>query len=165
MATCRTNCVRNLSARTSTPLNLVLDAMATARCSCGALTAETTDSPYVTVICHCSECRKRTGSILGVGVYFERGKVTIQGEANGYTRTIEDRKFTSHFCPTCGTSLYWTTELHPDGIGIGVGCFDDPLEFLPDRSVWEENIPDWLSLETIPGHVQGGRSEQTRGGI
>ena len=133
-----------------------------ARCACGALTLQVHDRPYATVICHCTACKRRTGSAIGVGVYFDVSAVTISGNATRYDRQVADRAFSSFFCPTCGTSLYWKTQLHPQGVGIALGCFDDPSAFVPDRSVWEATRLDWLHVDSIPGHIEGSKSARTR---
>ena len=134
-----------------------------AQCSCGRLSLTARAEPYAVVVCHCGACRKRTGSVLGAGAYFEQRDVTIQGEARRFERVIEERKFESSFCPDCGASLYWKTDLHPTGIGVALGCFEDPSAFFPSRSVWESRKARWLSVDAaIPGHLEGSRSPSSR---
>jgi len=133
-----------------------------AQCQCGRVELETLERPYAIVVCHCSACKRRTGSALGVGVYFNAASLKIAGKVSRFDRSVEDRIFSSFFCPNCGTSVYWRSDLHPDGVGIGLGCFEDPSEFSPDRSVWERKRLDWLQLESIPGHVEGRQSERLR---
>ena len=134
-----------------------------AKCSCGSLCVTVAAEPYAVVICHCRACQMRTGSVLGVGAYFDRAEVEIEGDAKHFERAVEDRKFHSYFCPECGTSLYWESDLHPTGIGIALGCFEDPAAFTPSRSVWEVSKTDWLHLDSsVPGHVEGRRSPLSR---
>ena len=133
-----------------------------ASCSCGDLRLDVTGDPYATVLCHCTACQRRTGSAFGVGVYFNAADVTISGATTQYDRQVENRVFRSFFCPRCGTSVYWRTDLHPQGIGIGLGCFTDPAAFRPDRSVWESRKLEWFDIDDIPGHIEGGRSASTR---
>ena len=132
-----------------------------ASCSCEKLCLVVGGEPYATVACHCTACKKRTGSAFGVGVYFEKAVVTISGHATRFERAVADRVFSTFFCPNCGTSVYWETELHPSGMGIALGCFQTP-DFVPDRSVWESAKLDWIGLGSIAGHIEGGRSERIR---
>jgi hypothetical protein len=69
------------------------------------------------------------------------------GESKIYAR-ISDTGFEVrfHFCPDCGTSVYWETNKYPDQCGIAVGCFADPDFPPPTRSIWEESKHDWLAL-------------------
>ncbi len=41
-----------------------------AQCNCGALKAEVPDGPLAVVACHCTDCQRRTGSVMGVGAYY-----------------------------------------------------------------------------------------------
>jgi len=118
-----------------------------ARCCCGSLHVETSGEPAAVVACHCEECQRRTGSPFGVGAYFEKEKVRIEGPSKVYVRDgQEGRKLRMHFCPTCGTNLFWELDLRPDYIGVAVGAFVDPTFPAPTRSVWEESRHRWVSF-------------------
>ena len=43
----------------------------TAHCSCGALRVEVSADPDAVGVCHCGECQRRTGSVFGVGAFFQ----------------------------------------------------------------------------------------------
>ena len=135
-----------------------------ARCCCGALRAVAVGDPAAVVICHCTECQRRTGSVMGVSAYYPRESVKTSGPAASFTRPGQSGGgFTQHFCPTCGTSLYWEAELRPGLIGIAVGAFVDSSFPAPTRSVWEEHKHRWVELGAeIPGHIQGSASAKTR---
>jgi hypothetical protein len=118
-----------------------------ARCCCGSLRVETSGEPAAVVACHCGECQRRTGSPFGVGAYFPRANVRTEGPSKVYVRDgQEGRKLRMHFCPTCGTNLYWEADRRPDDIGVAVGAFVDPNFPAPTRSVWEESRNDWVAF-------------------
>ena len=80
----------------------------TAHCSCGALRIEVSADPDAVVACHCGECQRRTGSVFGVGAYFKKEHVRAEGPSKIYVRDgQEGRKLRMHFCPTCGTTVFW----------------------------------------------------------
>jgi hypothetical protein len=129
-----------------------------AQCSCGALRIKAEGHPAAIVICHCRECQRRTGSVFGVGAYYQRDRVEITGHSSIYVRdAAEGRKFRTHFCPTCGTSLYWETDRHPVLIGVTVGAFCDPEFPVPSRSVWEQTKHHWVGLPASIEHYSQGR--------
>lgn len=130
-----------------------------AQCSCGALRAEVAGEPDAVVACHCTECQRRTGSVLGVGAYYPKDRVKITGESREFVRgTASGGEFRQNFCTTCGTTLFWSTANKPDSIGIAVGAFADPSFAPPVRSVWEQTHHAWLGLpEEIP-HFSRGRT-------
>ena len=116
-----------------------------ARCCCGSLRAETAADPIIVSACHCRECQRRTGAPFGVSAYFRKDDVTTAGTSTVYVRDgQEGRKIRAHFCPTCGTTLYWFADLRPDFIGIALGTFADPSFPKPTRSVWEEARHEWV---------------------
>ena len=139
--------------------------MRLAQCACGQLKAEADAEPYAVVVCHCRECQRRTGSPFGVGVYFKKDQVRFAGDVREYERPApEGRRILNYFCPACGTTLSWHSDLHPDGIAIALAGFEDPSEFTPTRSVWEQSKAEWIELpDTIAGLEQGRGSRQTRG--
>lgn len=131
----------------------------TAECGCGALKVEVAGEPAAVVACHCVDCQRRTGSVLGVGAYFHADQVTIKGDSRAYTRMSDaGNPFTTHFCPTCGTSLYWIAGNKPDAVGVAVGGFADPKFPPPARSVFEHSMHDWMSVTVAEGHFPKGRS-------
>jgi hypothetical protein len=118
-----------------------------ARCCCGALRAEATGEPSRLTVCHCIECQRRTGSAFGVGAYFPKDQVRTEGPSKIYVRGSDSgRKVELHFCPDCGTSVFWYTEFLPDYVGIGFGTFADPLPW-PTASVWEATRHPWVTFD------------------
>jgi hypothetical protein len=130
-----------------------------AQCACGALKARLRGEPTSIVACHCRACQKRTGSVLGVGAYYLEAQVEVSGVARAFARTSDaGNLFTTHFCPNCGTSLYWASAKNPGLIGVAVGALEDPSFPKPMRSVWEESKHAWLSVDAIAAHFSQGRA-------
>ncbi|MCW5774510.1 MAG: GFA family protein [Rhodospirillaceae bacterium] len=136
----------------------------TAKCACGALTAAVTGEPAMVIACHCTECQRRTGTVYGVSAYYKAEQVAPAGPETRYVRTGgEGRKIVNHFCPTCGTTLYWTADLQPGMVGIAVGTFNDRDFPRPKMSIWENSRAAWVQLDAeIPGHTQGRASPPSR---
>ncbi len=132
--------------------------MKTAQCNCGALRAEVTGEPEAVVVCHCTDCQRRTGSVLGVGAYYPKAQVQISGQSTAFVRdTAAGRKFHQNFCPTCGSTVFFFGENKPDSIGIAVGAFADHDFPPPVRSVWEQSHHAWVGLPSGIQHFSRGR--------
>ena len=130
----------------------------TACCHCGSLRATVTGEPTAVNACHCKACQRRTGAIMHSGVYFKKSQVRIEGPEKIYTRVAQEgRKMNFHFCPNCGSSVYWNADLRPDEYGIAVGAFSDPNFPLPTFSVWEESKHAWVHLPDGVQHFRQGR--------
>lgn len=118
-----------------------------ARCACGQVQVDCTGEPDKVSVCHCLECQRRTGSAFGVAVFFTRSQVRVAGETRIYSRK-SDGGFTvaSHFCPTCGTTVFWYPSRKPDRVAIGLGCFADPTFPAPHQQVYEHHRHAWVTL-------------------
>jgi hypothetical protein len=129
-----------------------------AQCSCGAVRVETQREPLSVVACHCVECQRRTGSVFGVGAYFPLAQVKLHGVTTSFSRTTESGShFTSHFCPTCGTSVYWFAGKIAGHVGVAVGAFNDASFPPPTRSVWEQSMHSWVQIAPAEQHFPKGR--------
>ena len=119
-----------------------------AQCACGGVTATTSGEPEIVSLCHCLACQRRTGSPFGVGAYFPHNAVTLSGKTKTFVRKVENtgRTITNHFCPDCGTTVYWMADLRPNHIGIAVGNFADPQFKAPARAVWTQHKHEWIAL-------------------
>lgn len=130
----------------------------TAQCSCGALKVKVEGEPGAVVACHCLACQRRTGSPFGVGAYFPEAQATITGASKAFGRpTDSGSAFITHFCPECGTSLYWYAHKNPGLIGIAVGGFGDATFPAPARSVWEQSMHSWVAIPPAQQHFKRGR--------
>jgi len=129
-----------------------------ARCQCGGLSAQIDDGAQaMTVLCHCLDCQRRTGSPFGVMAYFPREAVTFSGPARDYERkTDQGDIYTNGFCPCCGSTVYTLPARYPDMIGIAVGALANPHFPPPDRSVFEQSRHSWVGLSIgMPAHSRG----------
>jgi len=130
----------------------------TARCSCGGLRVEVSADPDAVGACHCGECQRRTGSVFGVVAFFKREHVRADGPSKIYVRDGQEaRKVRMHFCPTCGTTVFWEADLRPDHIGVAVGAFHDANFPPPTLSVWEESKHGWVAFAHDLAHFPTGR--------
>jgi hypothetical protein len=117
-----------------------------ASCQCGGLELEAAGDPDLVVACNCRACQRRTGAAFGVGVFFPKNAVTLSGDAHTWSRTADSgRQMTNHFCPTCGTTVYWTLEMRPAHIGIALGCLATKVA-PPSRAIWVAEKHDWVSF-------------------
>ncbi|MGV3481945.1 MAG: GFA family protein [Sphingobium sp.] len=116
----------------------------TATCGCGQLRLACQGEPVRISICHCLECQKRTGSVFAAQARFPVGNVAIAGRSSQWTRVGDSgTAATFHFCPECGSTVYWEPSAFPGFISIAVGAFADPNFPPPGVSVYEERQHPW----------------------
>lgn len=117
-----------------------------ASCSCGQLKVACQGEPQKVSLCHCLECQRRTGSTYGIAAFFLRSQTSVQGRASTYER-LSDSGFSVafHFCPQCGSTVFWEPSRKPDAIGGRCG------------RVWRSRLsrPNAIGLDRAPPPVGG----------
>lgn len=123
-----------------------------ASCSCGQLRLSCEGEPVRVSICHCLECQRRTGSVFATQARFARAGVTVAGHSTTWARTGDSGgTAVFHFCPACGSIVYWEPVELPDIVYVAVGAFADPAFPAPHVSVYEERRHPWaLAAGTLP---------------
>lgn len=120
----------------------------TASCRCGQLKATVTGEPVRVSVCHCLDCKKRSGSAFAVQARWPVDQFTTDGESRSWShRADSGNRISHHFCPDCGSSLHYFIEGKFDGlVAIPLGAFDDPYFASPKFSVWEGRKSDWVEI-------------------
>lgn len=126
-----------------------------ATCSCRQLMLRTTEEPLRISICHCHACQRRTGSVFAVQARFREESVVIRGHATEYVRKGDTgQSATFHFCPTCGSTLFYRLDSVEGLIGVPVGAFANPAFPAPSISVFEECMHPWVVLPDGVEHIE-----------
>ena len=134
-----------------------------ASCNCGklSLTYDGPDPERVS-LCQCNECQRRTGSVVSVQTRLPRGHVTVEGDSKTWTFPVEGAEpaefrscdsggATYHFCPECGSTVYWDIDAAPDVLGVAVGGFTDPTFPPPMISGFEAYGREWvMNISDLP---------------
>jgi len=129
--------------------------MTNAQCACGALRLMLNEPPQLTALCHCFACQRRTGAPFSANAFYSIDCVEISGVSTEYVRTAESgRKVRMHFCPSCGSTVYWRADASPSWIGVAVGSFADPAFAPPVMSVFERSQHKWVQLDGTVEHFQ-----------
>lgn len=126
-----------------------------AACACGQLKLRIAGDPFLVSSCHCLACQRRTGALFGSSSFFKREQVAaIEGEHRSFRRPADSGNWlVFHFCPDCGSNVFWETEGKPETVTVAVGAFADPNFPAPARTVWTETRHAWLAFpEGLPDH-------------
>ena len=124
----------------------------TAACRCGQRCATVTGDPVRVSVCHCLNCKKRSGSAFAVQARWPKTQATIEGASKTFVIVADSgNKATFHFCPECGSDVYYEIDgkfddKFNDLIAIPLGTFDDPFFGTPEYSVWEGRKHAWVEI-------------------
>jgi hypothetical protein len=128
-----------------------------AACHCGQLRLEVSGEPLAVSICNCLACQRRTGSAFGMQAGFKAEQVQVDGRFSDYSRISDeaDRKeHIFHFCPDCGSQVFYTEPTEPDLVVVSVGAFADPSFPPPTESGYDSRRHPWVGLpESIQRHA------------
>ncbi|MBM3490626.1 MAG: GFA family protein [Alphaproteobacteria bacterium] len=83
-------------------------------CLCGRVRYVATGRPSRAGICHCRMCQRATGQPLVAGAVFAKAALRITGETRAYRSSPRALR---HFCPTCGSPLFFEPLDQPDRSG------------------------------------------------
>jgi hypothetical protein len=127
-------------------------------CLCGAVSYQFHGPEYVFQYCHCSRCRKFTGSAHASNIivnpkYFE----WLQGEDQvGRFEHPEAKHYATCFCKRCGSSLPWMAKSGAS-IVIPAGTLDEDPGMRPtqnihwkDRAAWREAVESLAQHDELP---------------
>jgi hypothetical protein len=95
-------------------------------------------------MCHCLACQRQTGSAFSMQARYPNEKVRVEGRYSDYVRTNDEgEERTFHFCPECGTTVFYETD--PELTAVRIGTFGDPSFPPPRVSVWESRRHPWVT--------------------
>ena len=71
----------------------------------------------------------------------------VEGRSAEYVRTADSgNRIAFHFCPDCGSTVYYLPEAEPELIAVTVGAFADPTFPQPRVSVYEARRHRWVEV-------------------
>jgi hypothetical protein len=127
-----------------------------ASCSCGQLNLTYTGDIAKTSLCHCFHCQKRTGSVFGVQTRIDKSKVAFNGVSTIYQRTGDEGNVISfHFCPKCGSTLFYEAPWMPGSVAVPIGAFCNPELPAPIMQIYGNRKHHWVKLpDTTVEHFE-----------
>jgi hypothetical protein len=133
----------------------VADLPLTGGCLCGGVRFEVTEPPVVASYCHCTRCRRRTGTAAAISARIVPGSLRVVAGEELVKAWVPDEGFAKEFCSACGSALWSRNPADPEMISVRMGAFDaDPgirpsyRQFVAYAAPWEP-IPD-DGLERYP---------------
>ena len=92
--------------------------------------------------------------MFGQQARFRRENVSLSGTSSEYVRVgDEGSRARIHFCPSCGSTVYYEPEGLEEYLAIPVGAFADPSFPAPSVSVYEERMHGWVVPPADAEHI------------
>ncbi len=131
--------------------------MLTGGCHCGAIRYEVEGEPHHSALCHCTDCRRNAGAPMVCWTLFGNDHFRVtQGEAKVYASSEHGRR---HFCPACGTGLFYTNDqIFPGQTDVQAATLDTPEALPPtaqiqvaERIAWVKDMDGLPAFQRYPG--------------
>ncbi|KAL6250594.1 hypothetical protein RBB50_002896 [Rhinocladiella similis] len=125
------------------------------QCLCGAIEFAVTGDPLSSVICHCTNCQKSSGSSFQANWFCKKDQFAlVKGESavSSYRDSATDAGSTilRSFCSVCGSNLFTVNLDNPalkDFIIVTSGCLDEQARkgFAPQREYYCKRRQAWVA--------------------
>lgn len=121
-------------------------------CLCQAITYQFHGPEYIFQYCHCSRCRKFTGSAFASNILVDPKQFEWLGGEDlvGQFDHPEAKHFATCFCKQCGSSLPWLSQSGTAMI-IPAGTLDEDPGIKPTQNIfWKDRAPWCASVDALP---------------
>ncbi|KAK8436673.1 Mss4-like protein [Phyllosticta citricarpa] len=115
-------------------------------CLCGSIKylIQPAAEPVYSVICHCDNCKKATGTHFVCNTIFQKEHFAItSGTPKAYRDGASDSgtHLYRHFCGDCGSNLFVTTPLVDGIVSVLSGTLDDAkVNWKPNKGVKQSSL-------------------------
>jgi hypothetical protein len=123
-------------------------------CLCGAVRYELSEHPVWAHNCHCSRCRKTSGSAFASNLFFKIGAIRYsRGEEHLRSfKPADAERFTHVFCGQCGATLPFFNEAR-GLVGVPMGSLDDDPSYPPRAHIFVDSKAPWHTIcDELPQH-------------
>jgi hypothetical protein len=138
----------------------------TGGCQCGTIHYSLSGAIPPAYACHCTECKKQSGSAFGLSIAIEWARLKCSGtvvisEGLSYSGKLKLRCF----CPKCGTRMWHRESPDSAWITLKAGTLDCAHQIVPRGHLWVSKKQPWIVLDpnlpafdTQPDDVQAWRT-------
>ena len=127
----------------------------TGKCFCGAVEYSVPDAFQYALYCHCSNCRRTTGSAFKPFAGIERAKFAVTKGADSLMIYGGDKAHDAH-CGQCGSLLYSVVR-DALWVHVSMGTLVDPPSIRPSGHIFVGSKAPWFTItDDLPqyeGHV------------
>ena len=113
-------------------------------CLCGTVTYRITGPFRLFQYCHCSRCRKITGSAFSPNIFVKPSNFQwSSGEDQvGRYEVPEAKYYTTSFCKQCGSTLPWSVKTSVNVV-VPAGTLDESPAIQPAQNIYWGSRAGW----------------------
>lgn len=120
-------------------------------CLCGTVRFEVTGDFERFFLCHCTYCRKDTGSAHAANLFSSTARlVWVSGQEQVRVFQLPGTRHSRAFCATCGSALP-CTQMNGALLVVPAGSLDSDVALRPDAHLFMASKANWDDgLEQVP---------------
>jgi len=117
-------------------------------CLCGAVRFESGSEPQLVGHCHCTDCRRSSGTGHSTHAVAPEVALRVTGTVTFYESTADSGNRVSRgFCGICGSPLLSKNSAIPGMAFVRASAFDDPVAAKPQMIVYASRAPSWDKMD------------------
>lgn len=125
-------------------------------CLCGQVRYALAARPLALNACHCTDCKKTTGSTHIEMLIASSEAFTCTGQTDSFIKTADSgRQMEIHRCSRCGTRIYHHNTVNKALVFIPAGTLDDPSWAIPTSHIWVERASPEAVIRDDAVKVEG----------
>ncbi|GIU53580.1 MULTISPECIES: GFA family protein [Shewanella] len=127
------------------------------KCLCGEVQIKINGEISDIIHCHCSLCRKNSGTAFATNGFISSVDLEITSGKNSLSKFSFKPGKNRYFCTNCGSPVYSSNEQDPTRYRLRLGILDSDIEerpishnFVSSKANWEEldvKLPRYDSFE------------------
>ena len=129
------------------------------KCLCGSINIEISGPITDIIHCHCSLCRKSSGSAYSTNGFVNTSTFKVTSGIENLKEFSLESGRKRHFCITCGSPVYSSSGTDPDRVRLRLGILDSNIIERPSAHNFVSSKANWEILNThLPtneGHEAG----------
>lgn len=113
----------------------------TGSCLCGKVNYTIEGSFEYFYLCHCSHCRKDSGSSHAANLFSSTAKlIWLSGQSSVTTFQLPGTRHARNFCATCGSALPLADA---QIVVVPAGSLDSDIDLAPDGNIFTDSRATW----------------------
>ena len=125
-------------------------------CLCGACSFSGDGELNSVRYCHCSNCRKFSGTSPATWAMAQSNKLHKSPGTEAQVAKFNSGRGIRCFCKSCGCAMWFESIEYPEVVGIPLGVLDTEILNKPEMHLWVASQPKWCVMQDdLPKFQQG----------
>ena len=116
-------------------------------CLCGTIQFEIDGSIDNVIHCHCSLCRKASGTAFATNGFVQTANLRIRHGESELSQFESTPGRIRYFCSNCGSPIFSTNSQDPKRVRIRLGVVDSEVTARPISHNFVSSKADWEDLD------------------